>query len=373
MILKMKRWVTVCQTSRKRGNDMTKINQEEYEILKELDDKWKWIAKDDNYGGFIFCFREKPHKDIRKGGWSPDTTQYKCLWEYDSLFKFIQWENEEPHNIAELIEGYEHKEFYDYVGWQYYKSGETEVKNIEWLKKGIHKELENWHGVEGGIDGDGINEIMLLINQHEESEVKRLDRKMKELESFNDELIRDNNQLRNELDSQEVLSSDWIAGKKMWTRNKIPFHMGVDYAVPVNDLQNLLVPKQELPVIPKFVAEAIEEDKEAGCDVYDSIYFIIETNGGGIPSISDWVAVNKDKYARAWLDGYTVEEEEKKYIVSDNSSIPLLIKDDSGKVMSYDSQIAYNNSNGTIELTEQEIKDYDKRYMAFAKPAVVCN
>ena len=63
---------------------MTKINQEEYEILKELDDKWKWIAKDDNYGGFIFCFREKPHKDIRKGGWSPDTTQYKCLWEYDS-------------------------------------------------------------------------------------------------------------------------------------------------------------------------------------------------------------------------------------------------------------------------------------------------
>ena len=61
-------------------------------------------------------------------------------------------------------------------------------------------------------------------------------------------------------------------------------------------------------------------------------------------------------------------EEEQKYIVSDNSSIPLLIKNDDGKVMAYDSQIAYNNANGTIELTEQEIKDYDDRYMIFAKP-----
>ena len=78
--------------------------------------------------------------------------------------------------------------------------------------------------------------------------------------------------------------------------------------------------------------------------------------------------------AKAWL-AYPniVVEKEQKYIVSDNSSIPLLIKNDSGEVMSYDSQIAYNNSNGTIELTEQEIKDYDERYMAFAKPVVVCN
>lgn len=78
---------------------------------------------------------------------------------------------------------------------------ESEVKNIEWLKREIHKELEDWHGVEGGIDGDGINEIMSLINQFEESKVKQLERKIKELDSYNDELIRDNSQLRNELDS----------------------------------------------------------------------------------------------------------------------------------------------------------------------------
>lgn len=49
---------------------MSKINQEEYEVLKEVLSKgYEWIAKDDNYGGFIFCFRKEPHKDIRKGGW----------------------------------------------------------------------------------------------------------------------------------------------------------------------------------------------------------------------------------------------------------------------------------------------------------------
>src|SRR5690625_2997905 len=71
---------------------------------------------------------------------------------------------------------------------------------------------------------------------------------------------------------------------------------------------------QELPAIPEFVAEAIEKDKEHGYDVYDSIDLIIETNGGGLPSISDWVARNIDKYARAWLNGYTVEKEEKYYV-----------------------------------------------------------
>ena len=64
-------------------------------------------------------------------------------------------------------------------------------------------------------------------------------------------------------DEPETLSSDWIAGKKMWVRNKIPFHMDVDYAVPVNDLQNLIVPKQEeVDRIPLYdlLAEHINEE-----------------------------------------------------------------------------------------------------------------
>src|SRR5699024_3320274 len=248
---------------------MPKINQEEYEVLKNLDDnKWKWIAR--NYNGALIIYISKPMKNP------------SLYWDDfgkrmdDRLFQFIKWEDREPYNIAELIEEYEHKEFYDYVGWKYAESEETEVnKDIQWLKSEIHKELESWHGVEGGIDGDGINEIMLLINQ---------------------------------LDEPETLSEDWIQ-EHSYNVHLLGTPDVTTVAVPREDLQNLLVPKQELPVIPKFVAEVIEEHKERGYDVYDSIDLIIETNGGGLPSISNWVARNIDKYARAWLDGFTVEEE----------------------------------------------------------------
>ena len=124
----------------------------------------------------------------------------------------------------------------------------------------------------------------------------------------------------------------------------------------------------EKPTIPRFIAEAIEEDKEAGCDVYDSIYLIIETNGGGVPSISDWVAKNIDKYARAWIDGYTVEEQ--KYYVLDESNIPFLSirNGEVNREPMHMTIYAKGRDNAQFALTEQEIKDYDPRYMTFAKP-----
>ena len=228
---------------------MSRINEEEYMFLKNLDDKWKWIARDDNYGGSIFCFREKPHKDIKGGEWGPDTTQYKWLGKCEILFQFIQWEDGEPYNIQELIDEYLDDE-YGYFNMKLSREFEEFIKKenegaemkkgIEWLKREIHKELESWHGVEGGIDGDGINEIMLLINQFEESEVKRLERKVKELDSYNAELIRDNNQVRNELDNQEVLSPDWIDENK-----KYGGVHDIGYYIPVNKLYGKIMPKQE--------------------------------------------------------------------------------------------------------------------------------
>ena len=110
----------------------------------------------------------------------------------------------------------------------------------------------------------------------------------------------------------ERLDSKWIDENKVARINNLR-KMTTDDVISVDKLQNLLVPKQKLPVIPKFVAEVIVEDKERGYDVYDSIDLIIETNGGGLPSISNWVARNIDKYARAWLDGYEVEEEQQYY------------------------------------------------------------
>ena len=82
---------------------MPKINREEYEVLKELDDKWKWIARDDD----LSVYDDKPvkvHSVIPC--WDIRITKSEWRVINRSLFQFIQWEDEEPYNIAELIEEY---------------------------------------------------------------------------------------------------------------------------------------------------------------------------------------------------------------------------------------------------------------------------
>ena len=155
----------------------------------------------------------------------------------------------------------------------------------------------------------------------------------------------------NQLDKPETLSKKWIDENKKYNN----VH-DIGYYIPVDKLYGKIVPKQEV-TIGKEDTENIVQYKEMGW----TLSHLINDYGED--------ARHDELLAKAWL-AYPniVVEEEQKYIVSDNSSIPLLIKNDSGEIMSYDSQIAYNNSNGTIELTEQEIKSYDERYMAFAKP-----
>lgn len=45
------------------------------------------------------------------------------------------------------------------------------MRNIEWAKFKIREELESWRGVEGGIDEDGINYVLTIIDQLDGSEV----------------------------------------------------------------------------------------------------------------------------------------------------------------------------------------------------------
>ena len=81
---------------------MKKINQEEYKFLKSIDDKYKWIARDED--GVLGVYDAKVVK-----------TRFHNFWimaikkKIDStLFSFIQWKDEKPYNIAELIEEYEY-------------------------------------------------------------------------------------------------------------------------------------------------------------------------------------------------------------------------------------------------------------------------
>lgn len=68
----------------------------------------------------------------------------------------------------------------------------------------------------------------------------------------------------------------------------------------------------ELPMIPNYVAEYIDmaKNNEAGLDNPDVIQSAIDVfeYGGGNDEIDGWIEKNGDVFARAWLDGYRVEE-----------------------------------------------------------------
>lgn len=70
---------------------------------------------------------------------------------------------------------------------------------------------------------------------------------------------------------------------------------------------------KELPVIPDYVAEYIDMAKhnETGMDnpdIFQAINEAAEYGGAGIATVN-WVLNNGNEFARAWLDGYTVEED----------------------------------------------------------------
>lgn len=62
----------------------------------------------------------------------------------------------------------------------------------------------------------------------------------------------------------------------------------------------------ELPVIPKYVADYIDMLKN-NSDVIQASIGAIEYIWGSV-ELSNWIDENGDTFARAWLDGYTVEE-----------------------------------------------------------------
>ena len=77
-----------------------KITEDEKVILRNLPEKYKWIARDKN--GLIFLYAKKPSKcEYSWGG-----CKYMLL-PLEHLFQFIQWEDNEPYSIKELLKGEE--------------------------------------------------------------------------------------------------------------------------------------------------------------------------------------------------------------------------------------------------------------------------
>ena len=205
-------------------------------------------------------------------------------------------------------------------------------------KKWLIKRVENYIPINDKTVGQVVDNILDIIHQLDEPEVKQI----KELDSYNDELIRDNNQLRNALDNQEVLSQEWIKDNQLMKLGP----EGVVYYVPVENLQNLLMPKQE--------------ELESKIKVLIESYKQVEDAYGELES--------------GWIRGFIKDlrnlvEEERKYYVLDSEDIPLLERW-GNKIQRTTTKLSiiYKRSEGDsqFKLTEQEIKDYDERFWPFA-------
>ncbi|EOD9641259.1 DUF1642 domain-containing protein [Listeria seeligeri] len=140
-----------------------------------------------------------------------------------------------------------------------------------------------------------------------------------------------------------------------------------------------LIPLTPLPVVPQFVADWIEKKKENG----DDLLVALDKNWQGMEdSVRDWFDAEKERYelfARAWLDGYEIEQEPLYYVMlpylswNGSYSLPdtlntyLMLNE-----VSKHTQIASNNieyGNWIARITEKQIKAIDERYWAFAVPA----
>ena len=139
----------------------------------------------------------------------------------------------------------------------------------------------------------------------------------------------------------------------------------------IDQLEEPEVLSQELPVIPKLVAEWIEGAKQDELPLHIVIERFINK---GDRELEAWKGANKNVseiVARAWLDGYRVEEEQKYYVLvrdEEYGGLWFLSKKSNGDISIGVSRNYSEVDWDTLKLTEQEIKDYDSRYLAFAEP-----
>lgn len=74
--------------------------------------------------------------------------------------------------------------------------------------------------------------------------------------------------------------------------------------------------------VPQFVADVIEGAREQSPELEDALHY---TWGNGTKEFTEWYnkKSNRDLFARAWLDGYEVEEEKRYTVVIKETKQPL--------------------------------------------------
>lgn len=78
-----------------------KLSDAERVILENIPKDYKWIVRDKNNGLKIFIL--KPEKECVT--WIGKNNKFHFMDLYNHLFQFIKWEDTNPYNIEELLEG----------------------------------------------------------------------------------------------------------------------------------------------------------------------------------------------------------------------------------------------------------------------------
>lgn len=78
--------------------ELVTLTDDEKVILKNLPKRYEWTARDED--GMLFLYPEKPLK--KEAFWKSRSFESDFSM-YDDLFQFINWEDEEPYNIDELL------------------------------------------------------------------------------------------------------------------------------------------------------------------------------------------------------------------------------------------------------------------------------
>ena len=121
-------------------------------------------------------------------------------------------------------------------------------------------------------------------------------------------------------------------------------------------------------VIPDYVADWITRYREK-YDLYPALR-LLENNTFVWGEIYEWYRMNTQKFVNAYLTGdYEVEEEHRYYVLfgsqlHDDNWTYALTKSGSIELFEKDVLPEWDKT----KLTEQEIKDYDPRFWAFAEP-----
>ena len=135
------------------------------------------------------------------------------------------------------------------------------------------------------------------------------------------------------------------------------------------------IDEQQKPVVPKFVAEWIEECKRSGWHLQKVLSRLDDDERVGdwaYDENDDLISEKVETFARAWLDGYTVEKE-KLYTVeipnpNSNWKYTFLIKKGYRGVIIFKTDDDCWRKDKNNQLTESEIKkDFDFLWQ-FAKP-----